>query len=92
MTNELKTIKIPPDTRLASFDVVNLFPSVPTTEVEYLVNQPLNENPSITVGRKKETMRILRICLGQRNFEFNGKVYQQLDGLPFHQICLARYS
>ncbi|XP_045477945.1 uncharacterized protein LOC123683088 [Harmonia axyridis] len=82
LTNELKTLKIPTNARLVSFDVVNLFPSIPTTEVEYLVNQQLDENPSITAYMKEETMRLLKICLGQSYFKFNEKFYQQLDGLP----------
>lgn len=81
LINKIKVIQINGSYILASFDVKNRFPSIPSKEVYHIVNrllQDTNTNPVIA----GEILQLLLICLDQNYLQFNGMFYKQNDGLP----------
>ena len=76
----IKTVQIPDDYKLVSFDVKSLFTSIPlqlafqcteTTIRQYTVTLPL---PT------EDIMDLLNLCLTSTYFHYNGKHYKQLHG------------
>ena len=80
LVNNIKDINIPNNAILLSFDVKNLFPSVPPTQVIGLTRNLLVKN------RCNETIRedliyAFKTCLEQNYFEFNSKIYTDGNSL-----------
>ena len=76
----IKTVQIPDDYKLVSFDVKSLFTSIPlqlalqcteTAIQQYTVKLPL---PT------EDIMDLLNLCLTSTYFQYNGKHYKQLHG------------
>lgn len=80
-TDNLKDIFIPNDSILVSFDVKNLFPSIPPDDCIELLRSLLFSESDIP------TYHILNLCvlvdtvLKQNFFQFNNKFYSQQSGL-----------
>lgn len=81
LAKNLQTLKIPNNSFLVSFDVKNLFPSVPPQDCLELVRELLFSQTNIP------TYHILNICLlidtvlDQNFFQFNNILYTQDSGL-----------
>ncbi|KAL1447922.1 hypothetical protein WDU94_008907 [Cyamophila willieti] len=79
---KIKDMYIPPSAKILSFDVVNLFPSIPVPELKQVIEENLgrisDENPIL----KKELLDFMFLCLDQNYFSFKDKIYLQKDGLP----------
>ena len=65
---------------LVSFDVKNLFTSVPTQDALLSLETHLN-SVSIEPKARDDLIRLTKICLEQNYFIFNGKIYRQREGL-----------
>ena len=83
---EAKTWDISPDEVQVSYDVVNLYPSVPVKEsIEVLVNS-LNEDFDEVKNRTKlsivEIKTLLEVCLSKCYFLWNGKIYEMENSGP----------
>lgn len=67
--------------KLISFDIVNMYPNIPTNECAPLIKESLtknNINPLITL----ELHKLFEICLAQNYFKYDSKFYSQNSGLP----------
>jgi len=80
LCEKIKTVQVPPNARLISFDVTNLFTNVPVHESKQLVQDILNES-SCDKLVKDEFMILFDTCLKQNYFRFNNVFYKQLHGL-----------
>ena len=60
--NELKEVKLSPDDKLVSFDVVSLFTKIPINEAIEVINRITDPN----------TAQLVRICLTSTFFSFEG--------------------
>ena len=71
---------VPPDSIFVSFDVSNLFPSIPTSECLTLVNSLLFRSalPDYVVD---DLFSLLRVTLEQNFFMFDQKIFEQPSGL-----------
>ena len=80
--NFSKTITIPENYELVSFDVVSLFTNVPTGLALSVVERRLDEVDvsDHTPLPKDELLSLLRLCLSSTTFCYNGTVYQQIFG------------
>ena len=80
LCNRLRSIVVPPDSILVSFDVSNLFPSIPTSECLTLVNSLLFRSalPDYVVD---DLFSLLRVTLEQNFFMFDQKIFEQPSGL-----------
>lgn len=81
LTTNISQLKIPATAKLISFDIKNLFPSIPPDDCIENVRTLLFEKSNLN------TFHILNICLlvdtvlKQNFFQFNNKVYSQNSGL-----------
>ncbi|XP_072375519.1 uncharacterized protein [Diabrotica undecimpunctata] len=89
LISKLNHIKLLPDMTMLSFDVSNLFTSVPKLETIQLVQDLLTSkstNPSVITP----IIEILSFCLSQDYFSFNNIFYKQPDGLAMGS-CLSPF-
>ena len=80
LIDKVKDIIIPNNSFLLSFDVKNLFPSVPPNEVIQITSKLLFENKCVSIIRE-DILNLLQTCLEQNYFEFNGVIYKDGDSL-----------
>ena len=76
----IKTIQIPEDHKLVSFDVKSLFTSIP---LQMALDSTDNAIKNSTVELPLPTdniMDLLNLCLTSTYFQYNGKHYKQLHG------------
>ena len=81
LCKEISSLSIPPNYRLVSFDVENLFPSIPIAECLPLVNKLLFTS-DIPDAVCVQFMDLLTLSLNQNFFLFNGEIFSQQSGLP----------
>jgi len=63
--------------KMTSFDVASLFTNIPTDEtIEIILDK--THDKSVT---RKDLKKLLEICVKQSHFQFNGKFYEQIDGV-----------
>ena len=66
---------------LVSYDVSSLFTSIPLQEtIDIAINLIFNHNPNLNIT-KKELEKLILFATSQTHFIFNGKFYNQIDGV-----------
>lgn len=80
LIDKIKNIKIPHNATLVSFDVKNLFPSVPPTEVLQITDNLLLYN-KCNPQTHADIMNSFEVCLKQNYFQFDNKIYTCENGL-----------
>lgn len=80
LIQNIELVNIPKNGKFISFDVQNLFPSIPPAEVLILVEKLLISN-NVNYIVKQDILDLLTICLDQNYFEFNNKIYICSEGL-----------
>jgi hypothetical protein len=80
LAERLKDIRAPRNYKMVSFDVENLFTSVPVQE-SLQVAENILRNKNIDEQEISELMDNLKICTDQNFFKFNGVIYKQTEGL-----------
>ena len=80
LIDAIKTIQIPDDHKLVSFDVKSLFTSIPLQMAldctEIAIKNSTVERPLPT----DDIMDLLNLCLTSTYFQYNGRHYKQLHG------------
>ena len=65
-----------------SFDVSNLFTNVPLDDTIKLILDKIYKKKLIKTKLKKDEMKmLLELCTKEMHFTFDGKIYQQVDGV-----------
>ena len=68
-------------TFLVSYDVTSLFTSISLQEtIDIAINLIFNHNPNLNIT-KKELKKLFLFATSQTHFIFNGKFYNQIDGI-----------
>ena len=81
LVNSLNKIQANNSYKLISFDVKNLFPSIPITDLKNIIVNFLNSN--IPDSKKRsDILKLIDPCLDQNYFLFNNTIYRQNNGLP----------
>ena len=76
----IKTVQIPNDHKLVSFDVTSLFTSIPVQlALDYSETAMKNSIHELPLP-KDDIMDLLKLCLTCSFFQYNGKHYKQLHG------------
>jgi hypothetical protein len=77
---DLQEITITANTRLASFDITDMYTNIPKTEIPKITNEICNR---ISTPQETKQDLLLLICtiLKQNYFMFNNKIYNQTQGL-----------
>ena len=76
----IKNINLPRNSKLISFDVKSLFPSIPSKELLDMLHNEIDHKLQDN-RRATQLKRLLTISMNQNYFEFNGKFYKQNQGL-----------
>lgn len=80
LANKLNNITLPENYLIVSFDVTNLFTTVPNAEAVKIVGDLLRGS-GVDENKVIDILALLNLCLSQNFFKFNDKFYQQPDGL-----------
>lgn len=80
LVEELNEFQLPPDHILASFDVVNMFPSIPFQLIQYDVNLHWKFIKKHTNLDRKTFLNLLQFMYDNNYFIFENTVYKQLSG------------
>ena len=76
----IKTIQIPHDYKLVSFDVKSLFTSIPLQLALQCTETAIERYTTTVTLPAQDIMELLNLCLTSTYFQFNGKHYKQLHG------------
>ena len=94
----MKTIYMPSDDKLISFDVKSLFTNVPLGFTTYLILKRIYKDNEIQTNiKKKKVKKLLLLCTKNVYFSYNGIIYQQCDviamgsplGPVLAEICMV---
>lgn len=80
LINKLENVKITENTKLVSFDVKDLYPSIPVTDTLNIVHKTLvnkTKNTELAI----QLTNTLKVTLEQNYFKFNNNIYRQTKGL-----------
>ncbi|XP_055692782.1 uncharacterized protein LOC129795483 [Lutzomyia longipalpis] len=78
----IKSVVVPPEHVMVSFDVVSLFTNVPIELVEACVQSLWPKIRCATPIDETLFSRVLQFCLKTSYFVYKGKYYRQLKGVP----------
>ena len=76
----IKTIQIPDDHKLVSFDVKSLFTSIPLQLALDCTENAIKNSTAELPLPTDDIMDLLNLCLTSTYFQYNGKHYKQLHG------------
>ena len=76
----IKTVKIPDDYKLVSFDVKSLFTSIPLQLALQCTETAIQQSTVELLLPTADIMDLLNLCLTLTYFQYNGKHYKQLHG------------
>ena len=77
-----KNLNIGEDEEMVSFDVSNLFTNVPLDfTIDLILKKVYGKRMLKTKLKKPELKELLEMCTKEMHFTFNGKTYQQTDGV-----------
>ncbi|XP_017466932.1 PREDICTED: uncharacterized protein LOC108359531 [Rhagoletis zephyria] len=79
LIERMKSLEIPKDAKFVSFDVKDLYQSIPTAETVTTLTKTLIEKTDKNVAT--EIVNTLRVTPDQNYFKFNNKIYRQTNGL-----------
>jgi hypothetical protein len=81
LVSKIKNIVVPPKALLVSFDIVNLFPSIPIPDLKSILKKLLHVHVPSPL-EISELSQLIDISLDQNYFRFNNSFYIQKSGLP----------
>ena len=76
----IKTVQIPDDYKLVSFDVKSLFTSIPLQLALQCTETAIQQSTVKLPLPTEDIMDLLNLCLTSTYFQYNGKHYKQLHG------------
>ena len=80
--SQTRSMNIANDYEMVSFDVSNLFTNVPLDETIKLILDKIYKKKLIKTKLKRNEMKmLLELCTKEMHFTFDGKIYQQVDGV-----------
>ena len=77
---EIKSVSVT-DKFLISFDVTSLFTNITSSEEIDIAINLIFENSTDIKFTKREVRKIFRIATSQTHFTFNGRIFDQIDGV-----------
>jgi hypothetical protein len=77
---------------MVSFDVESLFTNTPTAEtIEIILNRAFKNNYTHEGLNKPTLKKLLQICTMESHFQFNGKYYDQVDGVAMGRTTFCQH-
>jgi len=84
----IKTVQIPDDYKLVSFDVKSLFTSIPLQLVLHCTENVIQKSTVKLPSPTEDIMDLLNLCLISIYFQYNGKHYKKLHGRAMGRLFL----
>ena len=82
-TKRFKKMRIHPEYKMVSFDVVSLFTNVALDETIDIIFKRIYDKKEINTDIPEKEMRgLLYLCTKNAHFTLNNKTYLQVDGVP----------
>ena len=91
----IKDIRLPPGTRMLSYDAEALFPSVPISDCILVIKQKLNNDNTLqrrTQLTTDDICKLLALCLERTDFVFNGRHNTTNDSGPIGLSLMVTVS
>ena len=85
----IKTVQIPDDYKLVSFDVKSLFTSIPLQLALDCTATAIENSTTKLPLSTDDLMDLLNLCLTSTYFQYNGKHYKQLHGTAMGSVVVA---
>jgi len=80
--NRVSKIQTNVNQRVVSFDVESLFTNIPTEEkINIILNRAFKDSDEFHGMKRSTLQKLLTICTQESHFKFNGKYYDQTDGV-----------
>ncbi|XP_057308243.1 uncharacterized protein LOC130646122 [Hydractinia symbiolongicarpus] len=79
--NKVKEINLDENEKLVSFDIADMYPSLPKSEVIHEVERRIREDTFKTNLNKEALVRLVKISVEFMTFKIGNKFYNQADGL-----------
>ena len=79
-SDAIKTVQMPDDYKLVSFDVKSLFTSIPLQLALHCTETAIQQSTVKLPLPTEDIMDLLNICLTSTYFQYNSKHYKQLHG------------
>ncbi|XP_057308242.1 uncharacterized protein LOC130646121 [Hydractinia symbiolongicarpus] len=79
--NKVKEINLDENEKLVSFDIADMYPSLPKSEVIHEVERRIREDTFKTNLNKEALLRLVKISVEFMTFKIGNKFYNQADGL-----------
>ncbi|XP_044764540.1 uncharacterized protein LOC123321102 [Coccinella septempunctata] len=80
LVNKIKDIKVEDHYKIRTLDIENLYTNVPTLEVKRLIEEDLDQS-NLSNDTVETVCQILNLCLKQNFFQFDNKIFEQIQGL-----------
>jgi hypothetical protein len=80
LMGDLKSITINKNTRLCSFDIVNVYTNIPKNDI-ITITKNILQNYDINIDTQKEIIQLMNTLLEQNYFQHDHKYYKQTNGL-----------
>lgn len=81
LINKIKNVHVPPSSKIVSFDVVNLFPSIPINDASTEIHKLIDNSKTLQAIEKQDLKHLFDICLNQNYFKFQENIFIQKEGL-----------
>jgi hypothetical protein len=80
--NRVSKLQTNVNQRVVSFDVESLFTNIPTEEtINIILNRAFKDSDEFHGMKRNTLQKLLTICTQESHFKFNGKYYDQIDGV-----------
>jgi hypothetical protein len=88
---DLNKVKIIPNTRICSFDIVNMYTNIPTDVINNIIKETLLKQDT-HIQITWEIILIINTILDQNYFIHNNQIFQQNEVLPVGAPTSAIFS
>jgi hypothetical protein len=80
LMNGLKQLEVHPNVKVCSFDIKNMYTSIPINELVNIIHRSLTRN-NIPDELIHEITTLTKVVLDQNYFQYNNEIYSQKEGL-----------
>ncbi|BES96231.1 ankyrin 2,3 unc44 [Nesidiocoris tenuis] len=86
--DKVREVLIPPDYSMVSFDIKSMFTNIPVNRALTIIEENWSTIETGTSLPRDVYMEILKFCVENAYFQFDGNFYRQISGLPMGD-CLS---
>ncbi|BES99565.1 ankyrin 2,3 unc44 [Nesidiocoris tenuis] len=86
--DKVREVHIPPDYSMVSFDIKSMFTNIPVNRALTIIEENWSTIETGTNLPRNVYMDILKFCVENAYFQFDGSFYRQISGLPMGD-CLS---